>query len=312
MQVFDVVLARHAHDVAASIPDDLRIYRDQRVNIASNTWVGRLEHEHARCIMDACEPRAFPEQATRQFGYYYAIVRESPPSHENLYFDPDQRLRRVIALSRLIHPTPLGYAYSARVWCKDDGTLDEIRPLYYASPAYGGDLKRPWLTPDEWQDVGNVLAKFEMRREKLSHRVRRALWYHEKTAMEYYFEVRWVQIVTAIESLVGKWTTERDAKRSESCGKRFQRGLVRLGSAVDLPISPADAGEAWKRRSSVVHGNDLPPGALKEGEPSDDLYGRVAEVLGRGICFAIRDDMFAATFETNENLQKWLDTDSSI
>ena len=118
MPTFDVVLhtngglfKANAQQLLASFPP----VKD-RVELRSSLWVGRLEDDLAKALMDTCDPEVLGvPKPVRQFSQSYAYVRELDDQAELHRWDSDLRLQRCVAFSRLIHPTSVGFRYAARL-----------------------------------------------------------------------------------------------------------------------------------------------------------------------------------------------------
>lgn len=276
-------------------------YSNEWARVAQDLWVGRLAD--TRCIMDACEPRGLAFRPTRQFGDYYAVVRTNARNPSEPHWDPDQKIRRAIAVSRLVHPTVLGYDYAARLVFRDDGKLRRVVPFEHPLPAYGGRLERPCLSPEEWQQVGKLMPELENAKQRLSTRIVRAIWYHEKAALEYWLEVRWMLLAAGVEALVG------DSAGKGGLGQRFKDGLLKLAQCSDCQLTLGDASDTWhERRCQVTHGQDLPPGSSQGGEANDELYWRVERILGASLLKILADSTFSNHFRDDASVKKWLVT----
>ncbi len=304
----DVLIAQHLTPVTGEEGDDLAWYVNNRVQLAPDLWVGMLRNG-GRIVM-ACEPRgdregnpAFPAPP---FGAYYSVVRERPPKTSGFFkWDPDQYLRRAIVFSRLVHPTAIGYKYCASV------TLVGKRPTrilpFPDAPAFGGDLKRPWLNHKEWSGVGELLTCWASSRASETERVNDAIWHMEMAALLYYLPIRWAVLGMAIEVLIGEWNGKRGR------GARFREGLHKLATDCDIALTESDAGEAWNMRSKAAHGTRLPPppSAREKGvgqeESVSPLFDLTQRVMASSLVRMIRDDDYAASFADGPAVKKWLD-----
>lgn len=116
MQYRDVVI--HTNAGIFGKEEDLKNfpYVQERVELSDQIWLGRLDPDTARTIMETCEPKTVGVRPpARQFAQLYSFVRELP-SHDDIYrWDHDNELVAAVALSRLIHPTSTGFAYAARI-----------------------------------------------------------------------------------------------------------------------------------------------------------------------------------------------------
>lgn len=127
----------------------------QRIDLSDHIWLGRLDPEMAKAIMDTCEPRVFGTPLpVRQFAQLYSFVRELPEyEYSDIYrWDHDNELTAVVGLSRLIHPTFIGFVYAARVGYEADG-VKQIFPAQISGVSREAFLSpnrtRDWLTEAE-------------------------------------------------------------------------------------------------------------------------------------------------------------------
>ncbi|MBN2563560.1 MAG: hypothetical protein JXQ75_21790 [Phycisphaerae bacterium] len=265
-----------------------------------DVWVGRLPETER--VMDACVPAGLNFKPVRQFGWYYALVNEMPANPDDPNWDIDQRLTQIAVFSRFVFPTRIGYEYCARIHYTDDGA-QQIIPLLGGARVYGGE-RREWLTCKEWRQVKCLLSQWDATNAPACERLNSAIWYREKMAQEYYLEVRWMLLVTAIESLIGLWSNGNG--KVPGRGKQFVTGVCRIAEECKLRFDASDAEKAWRRRSSLVHGAGWPTGALKDGEPSDNLHGKLQHVLDATICRMIEEPVYRFHFEDDVRLAAWL------
>jgi hypothetical protein len=105
---FDVVLHTNGgmfRDNAQTLLASFPPVKD-RIEMGQGLWLGRLDGDLAKALMDTCEPKVLGvPAAVRQYAQMYAYVRELHPSAEIHRWDDDHRLSRLVAMSRLIHPT---------------------------------------------------------------------------------------------------------------------------------------------------------------------------------------------------------------
>ena len=310
MQTTDVL-------IVPQIREEDRFARDQAAlsDVQSGVVVHgdiRVERmREARHIVNACSPTGHNFSPARVFDVYYAVVRDNPPNPRACAWDPDERLRRAIVFSRLVRFTPTGYLYCARVERNDDGGVERIIP-FPGPRAYGGSLTHPWLTRQEWENVGSLLGRWESSVAKDCSRFNEAVWHLEKAALEPYLAHRWVLIATAIEALVAaEWQQKGGGKgqRGVGRGQRFKDGLSKLAQEDDQTLTMAEAEQAWDRRSSVVHGAGLPPLPVRQGPPLDELYNKVESIVSTTLRRMIESDEFAKNFVDNNSVERWLQGD---
>lgn len=324
--VWDVLLAAPTY----SGTESLNWPCEKCLLLDSDIWVGRYDGAVNK-IMDACEPAGYWRgneaggyrwQPTRQFGAYYAIVCTNPSRPDELEWDPDRRILRTIALSRLVHPTAIGLEYAARLKFDEVG-LKGVYPFpaeraYTVSNQPQGQ-QRHWLKEEEWSKVSELLKGWPNSKAKSPPRISRALRYFEKTAYEYHFADRWELLIRTAEVLWGSDWTEKDklpGKRQQGGrSERFKNGLRRLAGEFELDVSEESAKRAWDLRSRVTHGIGLPqppdredPKVVVASDESDTVgvYLKIEEVLRKTLQCAIQDDAFAARFESESSLDDWL------
>jgi len=306
--VSDVALA--AQTLNSDYPLEVgRVFRDG-VRLETNLTVRRLESDDAKKIMDACEPCGLNFKPTRQFGHYYAIERTCPPDSQSDNWDQDQTITRAIAFSRWVHDSSFGFEYAARIQRDESAVIAKICPLRFGPQAFCTDTAKTWVTPDEWTKVSKLLSNWSASFARGCPRIERAIWYREHAAREYYVDVRWVQLVTAVESLVSTWddvlsVSQRNKGRR---GKRFHTGAQNLARHCGTNLSEKEAEEAWNRRSAFVHAGDLPNPSNGMPGVIDPLYLRLQFVLDQALQRVVLDDEYARNFESEETVTLWLST----
>lgn len=292
MSTFDVVL--HTN-VAMFSPNYQQLSAtdppvERREQDISGLFIERLDLELAKAIMDTCEPKTLGVMApVRQFAHMYAYVRELHPQISLIGWDEDHRLSRLVAISRLVHPTFVGLRYAARV-SQDNNSLRivpaEVRglsPDTFLSPNH----KRDWLSQAEAKLVVELDAKTTtLAPPSFPRRVSRALWYYDYTQKTYYADLRWTLIATALEALIhtGKWDST----------KHFTRRVPALAADVGVPALTTDECEdAYDYRSRLSHGD----GFLSDMRAADiTLYDKLEETLRLAILKAFEEPAFAAIF----------------
>jgi hypothetical protein len=210
---FDVVLHKNLGIFVANAQQLLAGFPPltDRVQTVPGLWLERLDPSLATAVMDTCEPKTLGLPApVRQFAHLYAYVRELHPQASISGWDEDHRLTRLVAISRLVHPTYVGFRYAARV-SQDGDSLNivpaEIHGLAvdtFLSPSH----QRDWLTKQEAELAVEIDAKSEPRTNpSFPRRVSRALWYYDYAQKTNYADLRWTMIATALEALIhtGEW-----------------------------------------------------------------------------------------------------------
>lgn len=281
--------------------------------------------------MDACEPAGYSRantangfrwQPTRQFGAYYAIACKDPSRGDDLDWDPDQRIIHCVAISRLVHPTALGFEYAARIIFGEDNEIETIIPFpgahAYTVSNDALEEQRHWLNQDEWHHVARLVAAKPIGKKIEPPRTGRAMVYLEKLARAYHFPDRFELLVRTAEILWGVDWTKNNANKGGR-GQRFSQGLLRLARELKVDLTDEDAKQAWNWRSQVTHGIGLPASgsghnpnieALSELESSElvEVYLKVEKILRRTMVKAIEDTTFSAHFASEKSLTRWLET----
>jgi hypothetical protein len=254
--------------------------------LAEDLEIKRLDHEITNKVMELCEPNFYGlDRPTRQFAQLYSFVRSGSPS-ERIWGQRDNRLYTCIALSRLVHPTSVGFIYHAQLNLGLNGKLTQCIPISLEGHPTGAWIAdrdgRDWLTDGDAADLEKLVGRMPL---AVPARVSRALWYSELTATNYFADVRWVLIATALESLIH---TAR-----ERSGYQFRTRTAKMAIAVGLPaFTEADAQSFYHLRSHLAHGQET--GQLTP--PHYALYRLGEDVLRKVIAKAILEPAFAATF----------------
>jgi hypothetical protein len=249
-----------------------------------------LDADFAKTLMDTCEPKVLGvPAAVRQYAQMYAYGRDLPPEAEIHRWDDDHRLSRLVAMSRLIHPTTVGFRYAARVRQNDDALavtpaqLHGISPDVYLSPSH----TRDWLTVEEAKLLAEVDAQAEpLTKPSFPERVSRALWYFDYAQGTYYADLRWTMIATALEALIHTGT--------QGSTRQFKHRVPALAADVGAPpMTISEAHAAYDFRSRLSHGD-----AFLYGMPQADinLYDKLEDTLRLAILKAFREPDFAKIF----------------
>lgn len=284
-RTMDIVFATTGQSVGQMFgPKPVR----SRTHLYQDVYIGFCGKELWGKVSKACRPAGYSFAPRPQYGQLYAFWNENPADPSGFNWDPDQRLRTAIALSRLVRPTSIGFKYAARVKFDtanqikeiDHGPVNEFLAQAYVAHA----TKQNWLTDEDVVILKGLLAYFHAVSQDLPERVQRALWNHEFAAAIQWIDVRWTVIATALESLI-----HTDYKRST---KQFVDRVPPLAARLNLGFSPQDARDAYDKRSSLAHGQKL--------DTTDDtttaLYCRMEEVLRAAIRTAIEDEKFRDIF----------------
>jgi hypothetical protein len=299
---FDVVLhtnggmfRENAQELLASFPS----VKD-RFELGRGLWLGRLDSDLANALMDTCEPKVLGiPAAVRQYAQMYAYGRDLSPDAEIHRWDDDHRLSRLVAMSRLIHPTTVGFRYAARVRHSDQiltivpAELYGISPDVYLSPSH----TRDWLTVPEAELLAGVDAESEhLTQPSFPKRVSRALWYFDYAQRTYYADLRWTMIATALEALIHTGTANST--------RHFKFRVPALAAEVGAPaMTASESDAAYDHRSRLSHGDaflyDIPQADI-------NVYDKLEETLRLTILKAFREPSFAAVFLEDSRIEaRW-------
>ncbi len=277
-------------------------------------------------ILDCCLPAVRWQgkpglHPTRQFSTHYALLNDAPAKPEEWNWDPDQRLREFVVLSRIVHPSAIGFEYCARLIKKSSSEWDII-PADGLPAAYPTN-PRTFLLSNEWQTTANLVERWRESgafHNESNHRIYNALWWREKTAEECYLQARWLFLIIAIEALIKLW----NGPNRLGSTKNFVYGMQLLSSELGVEYSVEDARLAYSIRSSFSHGQDWPLHSInsyrtKNGKhelvedrecpmETTPLYDRTETVLDWALKKAIEDDEFQHLFVDDALLSEHLDS----
>ena len=141
----------------------------------------------------------------------------------------------------------------------------------------------------------NVLANYKI--HPLNSRVKRAMFFYEHAFREFYIDVRWLLISSAMEALIntsGDHITKQFVKRS-MCLANFVGGIT---------YTTKDAEKIYNYRSKISHGQMKRIDGLDEKEK--DAYAKIEELIRRCLKKSILDPTFASIFNTEESINKKL------
>jgi len=273
----------------------------QRIDLSEHMWVGKLEGKLAAIIMDTCEPKAVGMPSpVRQFGQLYSFVRE--PVYDDMHrWDRDNVLASVVGLSRLIHPTSVGFYYAARLGYEatESAEVDHIVPadiMGISKQAFLSPRRtRDWLTDAEAAILRELIPAL---RHDLPRRIHNALWHHEYAARTYYLDHRWTLVCTGLEALVH---TDRHFSTAQ-----FGRRVSQLASELGIDIPEPNANEAYDLRSQLAHGVSFLSTETNPG-PSHaqlELYDRLEDTLRMTVLRGMRDRAFGDLFRDDAQIRK--------
>lgn len=252
--------------------------------------------------MNTCEPT--PLGVAKQetfFAQCYCYVRKLPDTAELRphCWDQDYRLSNCVGVSRLIHPTTVGFRYAARIRHDDAPESVNIVPAEIRGMSIDGFVsptrKRSWLTKPEAEQLAELVKKAEpLKKPDFPARVSRAFWYFDYAQRTYYADLRWTLIVTALEALIHTGT-----KHST---RHFTKRVPTLASDVGThPLTEAEASAAWDFRSRLSHGD-----GFLYSLPNADvvLYDNLEDTLRLAILKAFLEPSFAEVFTDDAYITK--------
>lgn len=264
--------------------------------IADDVFIDKLQREESLKVFSACEPRGFNFSPQRQFVQLYSFIRVEAPESPPLEWDSDERLQLCIGLSRLIHPTTISFEYSGRVRYENNNIFEIIPgPIagFGAKTWVAREEYRNWLTESEGKELSSLFQTYF--KVDLPKRVKGALWYLEYAFRSPFLDVRWLLVCIGLEYLIH---TDR-----HNSTKQFSFRVAKLAEEVGKSNFNEDkAREAYGMRSTLVHGQLLRD--LEEHKL--ELYGEIEELLRMVIKKAILDSAFVGLFSSDENIrEKW-------
>ncbi|MBN1867561.1 hypothetical protein JW916_09740 [Candidatus Sumerlaeota bacterium] len=251
-------------------------------------------------VLNLCLPHGLSPAPVRQFDALYAFTRDADPEDSGLTWDPGKHLLNAIVLSRLAHPTSIGFGYSARLFLRADGEdIEESIP----GPIHGfgahafvsnPENYRNWLTREDALLTRRLADAFYEFKDTRPERVNRALWIHEDAARTELLNRRWVLIVSGLESLINV----NDGR----VGAQFCGRTARLAERFGISWSPEDAQRAWKLRSKLAHGQSITDSQAME----IGLYSRMEEVLRVALRESLLNPDFGSVFADDARIREEL------
>lgn len=275
------------------------VYFEEPAQVDGDLWIAMLDDELRQWILEATEPCGRNYHPFRQDTGGYAFIRSPAPEPKagEADFDPDLRLRTAIALSRLVHPTSVGLTHAARIRTLGEPPAKwQIGPRV-GEPAFVLDVNDNWLLPGDVPLLTNLVQKWNP--AAVPSRLKAAFWYFEMAARQYYTDIRWPLLVTALESLVKIRGERRANGRTVGSTAAFVERLRHIGH-IDpaLAVSEAELRQMYEKRSDLVHALAL----VNLDEATRSLY-RELENLARAIIRKmILDPSFAAHFASDRAL----------
>lgn len=270
-------------------------------HIDGDLWIAQIDHAFCERILDACDPAGENFKPFRQFGCSYAFYRINAPAGNGqlFHFDPDSALYQCVALSRVVHPTAVGFASAARVLDWPDGAR-QIIPASHSTLNPWAFVIAPnenWLIPDDLPALRALLNALHA--EPLPKRIESTLWHHEAAARHSFIDLRWPLLTTCLEALVRIKDEKLPSGQFAGSTKVFVDRLLAIGRLdATLAVAEAELRGIYAQRSLLAHG--LAFGSLDDA--SKALY-RVQERLVRGIIRkALLDSTFRNIFVSDANV----------
>jgi hypothetical protein len=302
MQYRDVVLHTNVGIFGKAAELQMLPPLDRRLDLSDRIWIGRLEGDIAKSLLETCEPRTVGlGPIFRQFSQLYAFVREVEQIDDEPYgWDRGNELGATIALSRLIQPTSVGFTYAARVGYDKEG-LKQMYPAQITGTGKDVFLSpnhtRDWLTEPEAASLRELIPNLH---SQLPKRIHSALWHHEYVARTYYLDYRWTLVCTGLEALVH---TDRYHSTAQ-----FSKRVPALAVELGIDISESAANEGYDLRSRLAHGASF----LSTGTSQDpsamqlELYDKLETILRLSVLRGMRDKSFSDIFSDDARIRdRW-------
>lgn len=269
----------------------------EKVDLGYGVSIAPIQPKVADYVLNLCSPHGFKTKPKQMFHVLYAFVREADADDSGLKWDPGDYIQTAIALSRIAHPTSIGFEDAARLFMTADRTdVHEAVPGpikgFGAHAFVTDDPKnwRNWLTKNDAILTGRLMGAY-YRSKGVCPRIERALWFHEYTARTCHLDLRWVLVVTGLEALIN--VDKQQAKQ------QFRTRTVGLANRYGVPWTDEDANKAYALRSEVAHGQNV----ADSGVEGHDLYRRMEEVLRTVIREALLDTDFGLIFTDEKHIK---------
>lgn len=268
---------------------------DGKFELSHDLFIQKLDATALNAVLDFGIPNGHGVmKPVRQYGYFYAFVREVPEPASVHEWDTDQRLQTAIALSRLIRPTSISFRQAARIEYHSDGTFKCAYPGCLTGVDPDSWLPREkdyrdWLIEGEMNQLKALLAASPM--SALPVRLSRALWYHENACRTYYGEIRWMTVCVALESMLH--TSRKDSAR------QFIERVSAMSGTLGVPLTTPEAKNAYDMRSQLSHGGAT--GKLSEAD--EEIYLKLERVLRAALKEAILNPTFATIFADQNTIR---------
>lgn len=285
--------------------------------LAEKMWICRLPDRLRDVVYKACESPGEPYQELyRQYGQLYTVAIFMGPLLPGTVTDWDGygQIKRFMAFAQLVPPTCIGLGNTAVLTFRPNGEFERAVPgpcRGITEQAFIVAGARNWLSQPECETVGDLMAHTDI--QNLPDRVRRAHWNVQHAAYQYFFEVRTLLVVSAIEALIHVRANERTGK-SQGPGRQFKSRTVQLAAELGISFDQKDADEVWNHRSDVAHGRDpwasrrdgkgtpQQPPELTRNEPVVRRHLTLEDILRAAVLKCLKDPAFAARFVSDESV----------
>jgi len=300
-------------------PDDNAVQCVEPFELTERMWICRLPDDLRDFVYQACESPGVPYQnAFRQYGQLYTIALFTGPSAPGQLsgWDAYGHITQFVAFSQLVHPTSIGFGNSVRFTFGPNGGFIRADPgpcRGITEQAFTIPHHRNWISRKECEQVKDLLANANPK--GLPDKVARAHWNVQHAAYQYFFEVRALLTVSALEALLNT-RNPSSKRRGPGAGAQFKRRAVRLAELVEVTLTPDDANEIWDHRSDIAHGRDpwasrrsgrdesQRPLELTKDDKTVRKYLRAEQVLRATVLRCLTDHEFAAIFASDSSVEK--------
>ena len=271
------------------------------VDLGQGVSIAPILPSIAKYVFGLCSPHHLKSEPVDPFNALYAFIRGDNTDESGLTWDKGEYIQTAIVLSRLAHPTSIGFEDSARLFLSADGKdVHEGVPgpiKGFGAHAFVTDQPsnwRNWLTKDDAVLTRRLMGAFYDSTAVRPPRVTRALWFHEYTARTHYLNLRWVLMVTGLEALINV-----DEKGSR---QQFRTRTVGLASRCGISWTDEDAKVAYGLRSKLAHGQHVSSSKAEHHA----LYVRMETVLRAALREALLNADFGSIFaDDNQIKAEW-------
>lgn len=270
--------------------------------LETDLWLEGSDDDLLERLKFACEPAEWPprspgDRVVDVTHCPYMFVRRHSDDDERLEWDPDQRIFRAVAISRLVHSNSVWPHYAAKVLT--DGDDMRIEPKIVRRQNYAEDPDaRPWLSQGEAEALRLLLERDRTIHIPEHGRLWHARWFLEYASQTHYVEVRLLHVIAGLEALMNT-----DSRRAT---KIFVKRLPRLSKIVGLPISGTKADKTYQDRSRVVHGSPVVLGTASRKEQSQARLVAAEAVLRAAVRLAHEDDEFLRALDDDASVEALL------